>query len=55
MLAGRGIQVAVAVDLTGARASSYTAIDGNLSRVEATRRELEARGVEVVDTIERSE
>ena len=55
MLAGRGVQVAVAVDLTGARASSYTAIDGNLSRFEATRRELEARGVDVVDTIERSE
>ena len=54
MCAGHGVQVAVAVDLTGARASSYTAIDEGLSRVEATRRELAACGVTVVDTIEAS-
>ncbi len=51
MLAGRGVHVAVAVDLTGARASSYKATDDGISRVEATRHELKACGVALLDTM----
>jgi nicotinamidase-related amidase len=51
MLADSGVQVSVAVHLTGARASSYQATEGGVSRVEATRRELAARGVTLLDTL----
>ena len=51
MLADSGVQVSVAVHLTGARASSYQATEGEVSRVEATRRELAARGVTLLDTL----
>ena len=51
MLAESGVQVSVAVHLTGARASSYQATEGGVSRVEATRRELEAHGVMLLDTL----
>ena len=51
MLADRGVQVSVAVHLTGARASSYQATEGRVSRVEATRHELAARGVTLIDTM----
>ena len=51
MLADSGIEVSVAVQMTGARASSYHATEGGVSRVEATRRELAARGVTLLHTL----
>jgi hypothetical protein len=51
MLADSGVQVSVAVHLTGARASSYHATAGGVSRVEATKRELAAGGVTLLDTL----
>ena len=51
ILADSGVQVSVAVQMTGARASSYHATEGGVSRVEATRRELVARGVTLLDTL----
>ena len=51
LLADSGVQVSVAVHLTGARTSSYHATEGGVSRVEATKRELAARGVTLLDTL----
>lgn len=51
ILAGSGVQVSVAVDLSGARASSYVATGDSLSRVEVTQRELGARGVALIDAM----
>jgi nicotinamidase-related amidase len=51
ILADSGVQVSVAAHLTGARASSYHAKEGGVSRVEATRRELVARGVTLLHTL----
>jgi nicotinamidase-related amidase len=52
LLTGRGVEVAVAIDLAGARASSHRASAGGVSRVEATRHELLANGVTLFDISE---
>lgn len=48
MVRHRGIRVAVVETLTGSRASSHVAGPSGLSRMEATRRQLQNAGVEVV-------
>jgi nicotinamidase-related amidase len=45
---GRGVRVAVIEPLTGSRASSHVQGASGVSRMEATRRELESAGVEVI-------
>jgi nicotinamidase-related amidase len=47
----RGVGVAVIEPLTGSRASSHLPGSSGVSRVEATRRQLEAAGVERVATL----
>jgi len=48
LVRGRGVRVAVIEPLTGSRVSSHLPGPSGLSRVEATRRHLEAAGVELV-------
>jgi nicotinamidase-related amidase len=50
LLRARGIPVAVIEPLTGSRASSYLPGPSGVSRVETTRRQLEAAGVELIST-----
>ena len=48
MVRGRGVRVAVVEPLTGSRASSHVPGASGVSRMDATRRDLERAGVEVV-------
>jgi len=47
-LRGRGVRVAVVESLTGSRVSSHRSAASGVSRMESTRRQLTAAGVEVV-------
>jgi nicotinamidase-related amidase len=51
MVRARGVAVAVIEALTGSRASSRVPGESGVSRVESTRRRLEAAGVEVVTAL----
>ena len=48
LVRGRGVRVAVIEPLTGSRASSHVPGSSGMSRMDATRRELESAGVEVI-------
>jgi nicotinamidase-related amidase len=48
LVRGRGVHVAVIEPLTGSRASSHLQGASGMSRMDATRRDLESAGVEVV-------
>jgi nicotinamidase-related amidase len=48
MVRARGVRVTVIEELTGSRASSHVPDVSGVSRVEATRRHLEAAGVQVI-------
>ena len=52
LVRARGVRVAVIEPLTGSRASSHLPGPSGLSRVEATRKQLEAAGVEVITTLD---
>jgi nicotinamidase-related amidase len=52
LVRARGVHVAVIEPLTGSRVSSYQPGPSGISRVEATRRQLEAAGVELVATVD---
>jgi nicotinamidase-related amidase len=50
LVRARGVRVAVVEPLTGSRVSSHQPGPSGVSRIEATRRQLEAAGVELVTT-----